>query len=172
MDGFRVGLTTLIALAVAGCTMTGPGDTGPREAQIWSSRTTWDADGRPVTVTSHRTEIIAEPVRGPEWAFKGVWVLEEYVRSTDRMGMMKCVMRFDTAKVMDRGHMITLAPDCFADMRHIHAWRPGGKGIELLDSNGAVIADMQQRTGRFYRGVMRLAGGHEIDTFFTGYEVE
>ena len=122
-------------VSASSCTATSP---GPGEAQIWTSRTVWDERGTPTTEHSYRTEQIVEPVKGREWAYQGVWSLQEYFPDTDKMGSLECLVRLDPAKVSDSGHMLTLAPDCPGILRHLASWYPSGQEIVFLDRSGSV----------------------------------
>lgn len=152
---------------LAGCSTTGTDD-GGGVSHTWSSRTTWEESG-PVTVSSYQTNTIEAPVKGPEWAFQGVWELEEYLAETDRMGETTCLLRLDPAKVSDKGHMLTLTA-CPAEMGHLAAWYPAGTRLILLDANDQPVADLaQQGGGRLYRGELVLASKAKMQVFFTGY---
>lgn len=156
-----------IAGLLAGCSSTGTDD-GGGVSHTWSSRTVWEDDG-PVTVSSYQTNQVEAPVRGPEWAFQGIWELEEYLAATDRMGEMACQLRLDPAKVTDKGHMLTLIA-CDGEMSHLASWYPAGTRVILLDANGETVADLaQQGGGRLYRGELVLASKGRMQVFFTGY---
>ena len=165
-DGLIAGAALL---ALGACTTT-DAPPGTRRVETWSSETIW-VDGEARTIESHNVSYEKLPEKGPEWAFKGIWHIEDY--TDQKVGSRHCYVELFPAKLGSYNHMSKLTAQCPAEMRNIAAWRPTGDPVGtvliLVDTSGTTIGEFDRVGANLFRGVFTLTSGEVVKAHFKAW---
>lgn len=150
-------------LATAACT-TDDTPEGKRRVETWETRTQF-VNGERRTVKTHNVDYVDEPEKGPEWAFSGIWEIQDYddVRQGDR----SCYVELRPGKIDEYRYWLQPIPNrCDGSMTNLAGWRPVGATIGdqliLVDNSGRSIGQFDRIQRTLYRGIVELTNGQVV----------
>lgn len=166
----RVTVAGCVVLALGACSTTDTTPEGTQRVETWSSNTVW-IDGEAQTTESHTVDYEKLPEKGPEWAFKGIWHIEDYTDT--KTGDRHCYVELFPAKVGTYNYTTRLTNQCAADMRNVAAWRPVGDPVGnvviLVDASGTNIGEFDRVNSGLFRGVFTLTSGEVVKAHFKNW---
>lgn len=98
------------------------------------------------------------------WAFAGVWRVEDYTETA--IGARKCKLELFATQVNEQQYRLRLLQPCHSELRNIVAWRPEGEllgdAIIIVDGGGQDIVRFERVDVNLYRGEFMLTNGEKV----------
>ncbi len=157
------------AFLLTGCG-TAKSPPGTKRVETWGTKTT-TIGGVKQTTNTHNVENVKLAAKGPEWAFKGIWHIQDYTKSAE--GKRNCFVELFPAKLGDYNYRLKVTKQCPVEMRNIAAWRPVGEPtgshLILVDNQGANIGDFDRVGKNLFRGTFVLTSGEAVNAHVKGW---